>query len=192
MKSKIGQFAVIYSKINWDQYCREMVSQLTGGKQGLTHAGAVSFPDEPTSFPCLVASMLTPDDPTKANKFCHYRINCCYVYPQDAQRLIDAQAQLDHSIVVTEPANYETVGSLDPVPKPTADLNECDYAPTQTGVLLLALVNELEAVGALKRDKLLAELKRVEQWLIDNQADNLENASLAAVLQRMWRDKDAC
>jgi hypothetical protein len=191
MKNKLGQFAVIHSKINWDQYRHEMVSHLAEGKHGLTHAGAVSFPNEPTAFPCLVASMLTPEDPTRANNFCHYRINCCYVYPQDAQRLIDAQAQLDHSIVADEPDSYATLGSLETIPEYIEDHNKGDYVPTQTGALLLALVNELEAIGALKRDKLLAEVKRVEQWLIDNQADNLEDSSLSSVLQRMWRDKDA-
>lgn len=184
--SKLSQFAVIYDKTNWDQYKHEMVSQLADEKPQLSHAGAVSFPADPREFPCLVASMLIDENPTKANNFCHCRISCCYVYPKDAQRLMDAQSQLDASILVDE--EEETYPLLEATPPPQV---EEEYVPTQTGVLLLALVNELEAVGALKRDKLLREVRDVEQWLIDNQADNVEDASLSAVLQRMWRDKDA-
>jgi hypothetical protein len=189
MTSKLGSFAVIYSKVSWDQYRHEMASPLTAGPPGLSSPGAVSFPAEPKSFPCLVASMLTPEDPTKANNFCHYRINCCYVYPQDAQRLIAAEAQLDHSLVVDEFEDYMAVGPL--AAARDYDEDAGDYGPPQTTVLLLALANELEAVGALKRDNLLAEVKRVTKWLIDNQSDNLEDASPPAVLQRMWSDKDA-
>ena len=182
MANKLGSFAVIYSKVNWDQYKHEMSTHLTD----LSGPGTVSFPVEPNKFPCLVASMLTPVDPTKANQFCHYRINCCFVYDTDAQRLLDARAQLDHSIVYDEdehlPHYHEDHEDPD---------YDGEYLPTQTGVLLLALVNELEAVGAIKRDKLLEEVAVVEEWLVNNQTDNIEDASLESVLKRMWKDKDA-
>lgn len=187
MNSKLGSFAVIYSKVNWDQYKHEMASHLTEGKPPLSSLGAVSFPGDPTEYPCLVASMVIEEDPTKANNFCECRVSCCFVYPSDAQRLMDAQSQLDASIIVDEADEYglETLSEH----HPEDDYDE--YAPTQTGVLLLALVNELEDIGALKQERLLKEVKRVEQWLIDNQPDNIEDASLSAVLERMWRDKDA-
>ena len=181
MKNKLGTFAVIYSKPNWDQYKHETSTQLIGEHVNLT-SGNVSFPKEPDNFPCLVASMLTPVDPTKANAFCHFRVNCCFVYPGDAKRLLDAQSQLDHSIVFDEPDESTYPEDYD---------DEGGYLPTQTGVLLLALVNELEAVGAVKREKLLKEVAVVEEWLINNQEDNMGELSLESVLERMWRDKDA-
>jgi hypothetical protein len=89
---------------------------------------------------------------------------------------------LDHSIVFDEPDESTYPEDYD---------DEGGYLPTQTGVLLLALVNELEAVGAVKREKLLKEVAVVEEWLINNQEDNMGELSLESVLERMWRDKDA-
>lgn len=184
MSDKLKQLYLLHDMASWAQYQREVSSSLpTGGK-----SGAVAFVAEPSQFPCLAAAITRPADPTKANDFCQYLVNCCFVYPQDAARLVDAKEQLDDSIL------GDSLGTLgDPVNYNEAAVQQDDeqYGPTQTGVLLLALTNEMDAVGALDREKLLKEIDWVNDWLQANQTTNIEENTLAGVLRRMWKDKDA-
>jgi len=184
MSDKLKQLYLLHDPASWTQYQREVSTSLSvAGKPG-----TVAFAAEPNHFPCLAAAITRPADPTKANDFCEYVVNCCFVYPQDAARLVNAKEQMEDSIL------NESLGSLaDPVDYNMAakQPDDEDYGPTQTGVLLLALVNEMDAVGALDREKLLKEVDWVNDWLKDNQANNIEENTLAGVLQRMWKDKDA-
>jgi len=92
---------------------------------------------------------------------------CCYVYPKDAARLLEVQTG------------------------PEAALVTADYAPTPAGILLLALMLEMKAVGVLKHENLFPALAKAERWLKDNEKQNREDASLASMLQRLWQDDDA-
>jgi hypothetical protein len=185
MSDKLKQLYLLHDTASWTQYQREVSTSLAA-----SGPGTVAFVAEPSHFPCLAASVMRPADPTPANDFCQYLVNCCFVYPQDAARLVDAKEQLDDSILTG------ALGSLvepDPVDYNEAAIQEDEeqYGPTQTGVLLLALVNEMDAVGALDRKKLLREVDWVNNWLEENQATNIEENTLAGVLRRMWEDKDA-
>jgi len=182
MSDKLKQLYLLHDQSSWVQYQREVATSLAVGQD----PGVVAFAAEPSQFPCLAASVMRPADPTPANDFCKYMVNCCFVYPQDAALLVDAKGQMEDSIL------SGSVGSLQPVSSyEEYDELQAEYGPTQTGVLLLALVNEMDAVGALSRDKLLAEVDWVNDWLHVNQAENIEDGNLADVLRRMWEDKDA-
>lgn len=183
----IGQFVVIYNYDNWMQYKNEMSSQLLK-EHG--NCSTVEFPADPKSYPCLVASMLTPIEPTVANRFCYFHVNCCFVYVADAVRLVEVKAKLDPSSTVVVDT-YDKLHVQEEDTKFSMLPREEVYAPTQTAVLLLALVVEMEAIGALKHDKLLEQLEYVEKWLLDNQEHNLANYALSSVLSRLWEDKNA-
>ena len=187
MKNSLNGFALLASRADWENYQAVIASQLTQDRPDLQGSGSVSFPSEPDSYPCLVASIGTASDPTKANNFTGFKINCCYVYVSDAQQLLAARTGLDHSLI---PEAEEQFPLLMAQPEDHEE-EESEYAPTHTAVLLLALVNEMEAVGALKRSKLIHEISRTEKWLLDNQESNLDADSLEAVLTKMWAERDA-
>lgn len=182
MHEKLKQLYLLRDQSSWGHYCREMTSWLASGQD----PEAVSFAEEPRKFPCLVASIVRPADSSQASDFCKYTVNCCFVYPQDAVCLLDAAEQ----------AEGITFSSDNGVTRPDSatgrsEAEPAEYSPTQTGVLLLALVNEMDAVGALNRDKLLSAVDWVNDWLQAKQAVNIEEVSLAGILRRMWEDKDA-
>ena len=180
MKTELGQFAVLSNEKGWDEYRDGIAKSLTGGAHPDEPVSTISFPEGPEFFPCLVSSMDTPSEPATDNGFCSHVIRCCFVYVEDAQKLVAVNAYMDTRL--TDNLCGE----------PEEQVSDSDkYAPTHTAVLLLALVNELEAIGALKRDRLLTELDNVGAWLTENQSENLEEDSLSGVLQRMWEDKDA-
>lgn len=177
MTDKLNRLHLLRDHSGWVQYQQEVATGLTDSQC----AGGVSFTSEPSRFPCLAAAVIRATEPAAVNDFRQYTVNCCFVYPDDAARLLVA-----------------TEKTADPIPVdpllPVCDRQPpaaAEYVPTQMGVLLLALVNEMNAIGALHRDKLLAEVTHVSDWLHANKAANLEDDSLTGVLHRMWKDKDA-
>ena len=213
MQNKPEDFAIIYNQDTWVRYKAKILEQVSRGKPHYARPGAVVFPAGPYEYPCLVASLTQEEQPTEINQFCQCRVSCCFVYLKDAKQLVDAQAQIDSSILVDDP--------IHPMPPPTTpeeneeelrlfqdekqlaavdDLDEepefirADsdvYAPNMSGALLLALVNEMVAIGAVRRERLLDELQSAAEWLSENKDQNLDDPSLASIMQRMWEDMDA-
>lgn len=165
--SKSGQLALVLCFESWQEY-QEELSQELGEPSHVAFAGC----PEPIGYPCLVAAQLT-----EAQKFV-----CCYVYPRDAARLQEAQ---DGFRGPQGPIyDYRTADTVAPAAAR-------DYAPTPAGILLLALMLEMKAVGVLKKAKLFPALVKAERWLLDNEKQNREDTSLADMLQRLWQDDDA-
>ena len=165
--SKSGQLALVLCFESWQEY-QEELSQELGEPSHVAFAGC----PEPIGYPCLVAAQLTEEQ----------KFVCCYVYPRDAARLREAQEgfQGPHGPF------YEDGPS-----EPIAESVATDYAPTPAGILLLALMLEMKAVGVLKKANLFPALAKAERWLKDNEKQNREDASLAGMLQRLWQDDDA-
>lgn len=163
--SKSGQLALVLCFENWQEY-QEELSQELGEPSHVAFAGC---PD-PIGYPCLVAAQLTEEQ----------KFVCCYVYPRDAARLRAAQEEFQGP----QGFIYDYVPSATSVPTPTVS----GYSPTPAGVLLLALMLEMKAVGVLKEAKLFPALAKAERWLQDNEKQNREDASLASMLRRVWRD----
>jgi hypothetical protein len=176
MTDKLNRLHLLRNHSSWVQYQQEVATGLVASQD----AGSVSFTSEPNRFPCLTAAVIQATEPTVANNFKQYAVNCCFVYPDDATRLL---------VAAEKPTDLTPVDQLSSACSRQSESSE--YVPTQMGVLLLALVNEMDAVGALHRDKLLAEVAFVNNWLHVNKTANIEDDSLTGVLQRMWKDKDA-
>jgi hypothetical protein len=186
MSDTLKQLTVLHDQDSWGQYQEEVAQAVCS-----SNPTAVVFPDDPAQYPCLVAGLLNPVDPTKANNFCQFRISCCFVYPTDAAQLLQAQSQMRQSILDDSPGGMPKPGNSPDLQFEAAEEENKEYAPIRAGVLLLALVNELVDVGAIKRDLLLAEIDRVDKWMRASQQSNIESPHLGAVLRQMWRDKDA-
>jgi len=110
----------------------------------LTAAVPETLPDPPTGYPCLVGLLLV-------GQACYG----CYVYPEGARRLLAA-----------------TEGPAEPSPSGAAvrPLQPRLNHDRHVSALLMTMISELEAVGAIKRDRFEAEFTR---WLaeVDQQYD---------------------
>ena len=182
--NKLSSFAVVHNHQDWLQYKHEVTNHLL--QTNSPSKGAVEFPVDPENFPLLVSSMAHLTDPATKNTLCCFKVSCCYVYQQDADRLLDAVSSTTGSVVVDEVPNEESHIEHHEHEEPDQE----DYAPTQTGVLMLALVLEMEAIGALKREKLLAKVQDVTKWLTDNQASNMHDQGLDEILTKLWEAED--
>lgn len=188
--SKLGQLALLQTRDHWKRYKEELAIELA--KQKASTSVALEFPSDPKKYPCLVAATLPPGDPTQEGAVLFPRVLCCYVYPDDAQRLIDVAKKAE---TVCQPV-VELIPDDEPADEPTPE-NEISepaksvkYKPSQVGTLVLALVTELHAIGALKKENLIKAVLRVEKWLATNYSHNADK-SLVSIIEKLWDDQDA-
>lgn len=176
----IGQFVLVQNRQNWEQACTALAQEIA--RQRKLPSVSIDFPKQPTTYPCLMAVVPLPSDARIAGEIDHPKVLTSFVYPADAIRLLEAcqETNPDLSPPIVAEASTDTDWG-----KPSA---ESSYVPSPVAVLLLALVDELKAVGALKKDKLLAAVKHAEAWLHRQQEVN-ENAEMQDILRRFW---EAC
>ena len=186
--SKLGQLALIPTKDHWKSYKTELAVELAKTKAGL--GTALEFPAGPKQYPCLVAATLPPGDPTREGIVLTPRVLCCYVYLSDAHRLVKEANKAEttcHPVLERIP---EDESQSSPVPAaPVAEVG-VKYEPSQMSTLLLAVISELHAVGALKKDKLSKAIGRMEKWLGDTYTQNA-GKGLIEVMERFWKEQNA-
>jgi hypothetical protein len=182
--SKMGQLALLQTKDHWRQYKDEIGVELA--KQNKNSTAMFEFPKEPTKYPCLVASIMPPGDPTLAGAVIFPQVLCCFVYPDDARHLLTTadKVKTDCQPVVELVADDDD--DEQPEPKKTA----VKYKPSQVGTLILAMALEMNAIGALKKDNLIKSVLRVEKWLDANSDENAKS-DLVVILERLWKDQNA-
>lgn len=165
--SRLGKFVLIRSHRDWEQACDELAAEIA--KQRGLASVSIEFPRQPTSYPCLMAAIPVPVDSSLIATIDTAQILCSFVYPPDAVQLLAACREGQPEFVVAVPANRK---------------DGC-YLPSPLAALLLSLVSELKAVGALKKSNLLAALHNADKWLLTNQEQNKE-AAIADVVDRFW------
>jgi hypothetical protein len=173
--SKLGQFVLLRSRIDWEQACRELAAELA--QQPDVSSVSVEFASQPLRYPCLVASVPVPQQPLQAGCVSQTQLMTSFVYIEDAERLVAAREEAETDV----PIDY--VQDRSPAASP-------QYTPSPLASLALALVHELKAVGVLRQDKLFDALRRSEDWLRENQQDNAE-LTVEKILERFWEDHHA-
>jgi len=178
--SKFDQLVVINNRPQWQHYQEELKAEFFQGTSS-AKLTPMEFPDEPKTYPCLVASMTQVSDVTQIGALARVSVHCCFVYPKDAARL---QAVAQQSSADWNPAIDPMLGENE-----MGDFTD-DFGPSEIGALVLALVLELRSLGALKQDRLLSTVGRVREWLEDNIEENLEDDDTILILNRLWSDID--
>lgn len=167
--NKLGTFCTIFNASNWTQYQAEVREMLLPSQE----LGKVEFPADPKGYPCLVASNHKPVDATKANQFTYFSVECCFVYLNDAHRLMDAAASVDDSIIVEDLNDSRDFGFPRGVQgrRKSDFLGEDDFdesagqSESDLTILVLGMLKELHDIGALKFDRLIATLPSVQSAL---------------------------
>jgi hypothetical protein len=150
--SKIGQFAVIENKAQWQQYQEELKTDLASKQNTETHA--LEFPNDPKKYPCLVAATFAKPGPIYHGELSFSHVICCFVYIKDAEALLNAQ--------------QATKNALELQPKIKSTSKKTEYMPSPLATLVLSLLMELKSLGAIKKERLLETIKKVKKWLANN------------------------
>lgn len=165
--NKLGTFCTLFNADSWKQYQAEVQEMLLSANS--TSESKVAFPTAPKGYPCLVAASYKPADATKANEFTYFRVECCFVYLNDAHRLLDAAASVDDSIIVEDEVSG-IAGLLHP-DGPRGNAVNFDAVPgaspaeADLTILVFAMLKELHGIGAIKFERLQEELPRVQSAL---------------------------
>lgn len=189
----VGNFVLLRNQSQFEKACTRMAQDIA--MQLKVHIVSVHLSARPDSYPCLMSAHYStslaetkpPSDelaidnaklewtdwsaaPPETEETV-IKVSAIYVYVKDATQLLEAVASSDEF-------NYSDAGL-------TAESSEATYAPSPIAILLLALINELKSVGAVKKDKLLEAVKKSEHWLTMMQERN-EEAPMEDILRRFW------
>lgn len=190
--SNFNKLAVLQSLENWKQYKEEIAFELT--KEKSAYGAGLEFPKDPKKYPCLVAALAPNFNLVDSGILTFPRITCCFVYPEDAARLLDVVQSNDPNFRPVVDGDNLSESSEDEVtllstagnPDKIKD-SDYEYKPSHVGILVLSLIMEMRAIGALKPEKFVQTVNKIERWLIDHMDDN-KNKGPIDVLNRLWSD----
>jgi len=189
----VGNFVLLRNKNQFEKACASLAQNIA--MQLKVHIVSVHLSARPDSYPCLMAAQYSTnlaetkplsDELAIDNAKLEWtdwsaappeteetviKVSAIYVYVKDATQLLEAVGSSDEF-------NYSDAGL-------TAESSEAAYVPSPIAILLLALINELKSVGAVKKDKLLEAVKKSEHWLTMMQERN-EEAPMEDILRRFW------
>ena len=132
--SDLTKFKVVLDSEGWDEYKKQVVLELLN----LDESSTFELATAPKDYPCLVASIVI----SKTD------VRCCFVYPDDAVSL------LEHTIDVEDNYTFE-----DRKEDKDVKLEDSNAKKMEINPLLLGMYLELEAIGAIKPDKVLNAMK---------------------------------
>ena len=192
LMSNFNKLAVLQSLENWKQYKQDLALELT--KEKSAYAAGLEFPKDPKKYPCLVAALSPSFNLVDSNILTFPRITCCFVYPEDAARLLDVvQANDPNFRPIVDGASLPdsdekeiTLMSSAGNPDKAQEL-EYEYKPSHVGILVLSLIMEMQAIGALKPEKFVQMVNKIERWLVDNLDENKSKGPID-ILNRLWSD----
>lgn len=147
-----NKLAVLLHAGDWQRYKADIISSVFGDESpDLFEINSfMGFPADPKHYPCLVASLIVMLDGSD-NDSGKYQVNCCYVYPEDAQSLLAV-------------AFPKKKGGQKPkvfADAATGVAEDDNNSVMQLSAALLALISELESLGAIKQKRLLSEVERL-------------------------------
>lgn len=186
MMEDFSQLVVVYDKASYEVYLDTVSKQIYGDgspeSEMLSSQYSIQFPEPPSMYPCLIATLIEDLDPLDIKHPHLYKVNCCYVYIKDAQSLLAAEAQIEQSIVedlpglpgpgvpanVPKDESNEHEGNFPHIAAGQASLDLDreleDFVPEEVLVSLsfvAGLAKELVEIGALKIDRLEKASKKV-------------------------------
>lgn len=161
---KLSDFALLRTDGDWQCYKNEIVRNVSGGLEENNLFNSPSnfkFPSGPDSFPCLVASLIIAEGSGGVEEISVYKVNCCYVYPEDAENLMKF-------VTIPKPLNQETETKA----STQVSIRSQDRMKHLLA-LIIGVTLELEDIGALKKEKLLESIRNAYQGLPDDCDDFL-------------------
>jgi len=182
--SGFGKLAVLPDRTHWLLYREALAQEVV--KQG--GANSVTFAKEPISYPCLACGMRIPKSPTTPGEITEELVACCFVYVEDARALLGAVADEDFEVSADDLHAAEDLLAGDQNDNPG---NPEDYAPSQLATMLLALAVELQAIGAIKKDRLLATYGKISDYLEVHFEDTYQD-DVMTVFEKVMDLPDAC
>ena len=145
----------------------------------------VQFGNEPETFPCLVSSFAASSEVDDEQRTVTITILSNSVGRSKAVELLryvggkQSKAELDSSLKKKSKKSAATVTETTRV------------APSPTGVLVLAMMLELKAIGALKTASLVKTTEWASKWLMDN-ADDADRPIDRLITSAMQDFENAC
>ena len=175
-------FCVIPNAEHWVEYKDQCSMKL----KARTHD--VSFPPNPKKYPCLVASEVK----VTASGSKEFEVSSCFVYEDDAKLLLSSSVNVHDEF-------EKNIDEMLAEPPWTAGMkiDEGDIIPSiepDLSVLVLAMLKELVDVGAIKTDRLFAELQPMTDKLqAFHKAGVDSEASVTEFVKELWEavSKDA-
>lgn len=145
-KIKIETFCVLPNVEHWVEY-KDQVAISFGVK-----TCDVRFPSTPKTFPCLVTSKMRV-----STEDAEYELSSCFVYEDDAKLLLSSSVNVHDEF-------EKNIDKMLSEPPWTAGMrvDEGEIIPSiepDLSILVLSMLRELVDVGAIKTDRLFAELK---------------------------------
>jgi len=173
-KIKLDKFCVLPNVEHWVEY-KDQVAISFGVK-----TCEIRFPATPKSFPCLVASkarVSTEDS--------EYEVSSCFVYEDDAKLLLSS------SVNVHEEFEKHVDGMLSEPPWTAGmKIDEGDIIPSiepDLSILVLSMLRELVDVGAIKTDRLFAQLKPMTDKIqAFNKSGVDPDSSVTDFIKELW------
>jgi len=164
---QLSDFVLLQTEGDWQHYKNEIVRKVVGDldQNNLFNTPSnFQFPPLPESFPCLSASLVV-SAPVELEDTVTYKVNCCYVYPQDAKNLLKF---------------VKPVKALDVAPLPTDNAISIPVATRQNiqmnqiFAILVGMASELAAIGAVKPRELIEVIKKAHKEIPNDSSDFLK------------------
>lgn len=167
-----ADFCVIPNADHWIEYKDQLANYMSRE----THE--MNFPEDPDRFPCLVATSLREEGK-------QYEVHACFVYEADAELL------LSRSVKKGGPPKFEIeeseIGKMMAEPPWLAGADEVPTIEPDLSILVLAMLKELVAVGAIKTDRLFSELQPMTDKLKAFHKSGVNpDSSVTEFIQDLW------
>ena len=174
-----ADFCVIPNADHWIEYKDQLANYMSRE----THE--MNFPEDPDRFPCLVATSLRVASIKGTEEGKQYEVHACFVYEADAELL------LSRSVKKGGPPKFEIEESeIDKMMAESPWLAGADEVPTiepDLSILVLAMLKELVAVGAIKTDRLFSELQPMTDKLKAFHKSGVNpESSVTEFIQDLW------
>lgn len=161
----LSSFHILRSQADWSEYKRRVINTADLGEQFDNQKTPISFPEDPSSYPCMVASV-----PRKAdeNGITLVGVDCCFVYESEAQNFLRFAEESRES------DDREAAGATGNISQEKLLTMQRELAETK--VLLAAVVKELCDIRATDIDRLFST--RADAWVLSD----IETKSLDEII----------
>lgn len=175
--NKFNTFCTLLNSANWLQYQDEAGEFLSNSKV----ADRIAFPVGPKSYPCLVATTYSSAEANEDSQFTRYRANCCFVYLNDAQRLLQAAASVNESVIVEDEDENEFVSSWQ-----NAVTGVSNPGDAELTVLVLGMLKELQEIGAIDFERLMSTVPGVSSKLDEYGKKENQPEDIVEFFKELW------
>lgn len=174
--NEFKDFAIFRDKADWQSY-KSLLSKELVGESVINNEDVIHFPKPPKEYPCLAASIVVMGSNDLEPNKNRYKVNCCYVYRNDANKLLDVYAELNtESEVEPELAVASSAIQLGgELESALGNLKSAAEYVESSMALVAILAKELDSIGAAKLDKVLPEAKKLLETIKNDSSFDVLN-----------------